>query len=208
MSTSATVGIASAQARRDATIAPAAFAKARVRASGQRDDDAVAAPSAREDPIPAPLHHDDLRPAGQERLGRRVGLTRADGHLDLLGIPDDHGRVRDGLARCGPRVLRGRPERGAMVEVVDADAARGRKRCERGGPAGLLRQRRPTGPEKRDPGDRLEVELRRGDLEIGGLRLAVEKERKSIRRMELAKHDRGAVPRIGPDPAVIDAKAA
>ena len=138
-------GMASAQASCAATWAPAALASRIVRSSGQPLEQAVheraaervagaeaaddvdrdgghldpLLPRARERALRPALDHGELHAQLEQRLGRRIGVARADGDLDLLAVAHRDGGVGERRALPRARVVALGPEHRAVVEVVD-----------------------------------------------------------------------------------------
>ena len=234
-STSSAVGIASAHARRPATIAPAALQNRMLRSRSHpaRREWHRAPPNA--SPAPRPLTTStgtggtstcvwpswastpfgpcltiaSGTPALVQRPRRRVGLALADGGLALVEVADrdvDEGqRLLDPLAG----LLAGGPEHRPVVQVEDGVAAAGpgAQRRQRGLPAGLLGQPGDGDPEDLRVADRVEVELVGVDLHVRRARAAVEVQREVVGREDLAERHRRREVRDRGDVAVVDPEA-
>ena len=96
-----------------------------------------------------------------------------------------------------------------MIEVVDRDPVTAyRQRGERRGPARLVGEARAGRPEERGARDEVEVEVGRRQIHVRRLRLPVEEERETVRRVDLTEDERRAQLRVGAHPAIVDAEAA
>ncbi len=136
----------------------------------------------------------------------RFGLARRDGAL--LRVADRH---RGEAQRLRVRVLRlVLPQHRPPVEVEDRDPGlrAGFQRGQGGGPARLRAQAGPRHPEHPCGPYRRQVQLRRFDLQVGGLRQPVEVEGEIVRREDLAERERGRVARLLPHPPVVHAEPA
>ncbi len=169
-----------------------------------------------EDALGALLDDGELDPGGEQGAGGRVRLALPGGDLALVEIADGDGGVRKGLAVAGggngvDGVVRDgvagvvAPEHRAPVQVEDREGAGslpaadrsglapGAQRRQRGRAARFRAQAGARHPE--DPGraDRVQVEFRFVDLQVGRLGLPVEVEREVVRREDLAEGHRGRI---------------
>ena len=94
-----------------------------------------------------------------------------------------------------------------MIEVVDPDPTRGVERRERRGTAGVVGEPGPGRPHQSRPPELGAVELLGAKVHVRRSRLAVEQDRKAIRRIDLGEDHRRAQRRIRPDPPRVDAEA-
>src|SRR5207245_649252 len=109
-------------------------------------------------------------------------------------------RTRGATPRSPPRRSRPRVSARAatprecrpLVEVVDghSTSAPNLERRQSGGAARLVREPGAGGPKERRRGDGVQVELISREVHVWRLGLAIEEERKAVRRIDLAEDDR------------------
>lgn len=175
----------------------------------------------------------EFGPGGEQRAGGGVRFALPGGDLALVEVADGDRGVGQCLPVMGAGglavpVLRLAvlvvplavpvaplaPEHGAPVEVEDGGArmVRGARRscrapgaeCGEGrGAAGFGAQSGAGHPEHPGGPDRVQVEFRAVDLQVGRLGLPVEVEGEIVRREDLAEGDRGRIRRHGAHPPVV-----
>src|SRR5439155_10223294 len=149
--------------------------------------------------------HGEPRPHLEQRGGGRSRIAETGRHLDLIAVADDDRRVTQRLARVVPRLLLGPPEHRPVVEVVDGHitSAANLERRQSGGTARLVREPGAGGPKERRRGDGGQGELIAREAHVWRLGLAIEEERKAVRRKDLAEDDRRAQLWFGSDPVAV-----
>ena len=149
-SSSSLVGMASAQARREATIAPAAFAYSAIRMGSQPDSRPCTRVPPKASPAPRPQTTStgcggttalpfsvatrtpsppiftmaSSTPWSSRRVAASCGIGGADRDLDLRAVADDHGREVKQLVVLRAGVARRGPEHRSPVEVDAGPPAR------------------------------------------------------------------------------------
>src|SRR5215211_5519341 len=210
--------MSSAQPRRDATSAPAAFANRSVRSSGQPASSPWQSAPPKASPAPRPLTTStstgststssspdaattpSLPRLTTARSGPSSSTARALSSgkssspsvtVTSSSFPTTAGRVRERFAVPAASLAGGGPEHGPIVEIVDDErpATPPPQRRQRRRSARLLREAGPGCPEQ--------CRLRRHvpqlvQLQVRGLRLPIEEQRKPIGRKDLAEGERRA----------------
>ncbi|RPK64554.1 hypothetical protein EES43_09320 [Streptomyces sp. ADI96-02] len=168
-----------------------------------------------------PLFDDgEFDSGGEQRAGRRVRFALTRGDLALVDVAHGDRRMGERFAvagRGGGAAVAAVPEHGPPVEVehgggpgpgVGSALAAGAERGQRRGQARFGAQAGARHPEDPRRAHRLQVQVRRPDLQIGRLGLPVEVEREVVRREDLAERDRRRVLLDRRHPPVVHAEPA